>query len=180
MYINKSILIVLSVVFLSACGDGGGSDDSSNAGNNPGSSNSIDSEVYVDEYGQSILDSLESGDSPSIVPEAFYVQYEKTADVIVPNQFLLDGGVDIELSVYTATEGYLSVCSEYSSRGDGSYDIEFDSCSLRQRVVGSEKIDFTVGADVDSLIAAVYFFDGSATIHSFWYSKEGVNVFDVR
>lgn len=180
MFIYNSTVLILSVICLSACGDGGSEGASS-------SSSETESTSYVDgkispssSYGQSLLDLLESGGNPSIVPESYYIEYEKTADVIVPDEFLLGGGVDIALSVYTATEGYLSVCSEYSSRADGGYDIEFDSCSLRQRVVGSEIFDFTIGADIDSLIAAVYFFDGSATIHSFWYSDEGVNVFDVR
>lgn len=99
-------------------------------------------------------------------------EYEKTADVIVPENFKLAQVQDVMFSVTLPSEGYVSVCRDYEQRQDLSYAIDFDSCIHRQRVDDELTMPLSVSADIENMIAVVYFFDGSQPSYTIWQSGE--------
>lgn len=101
-----------------------------------------------------------------------YPQYEKTSDILVPDNFTLSQNTLIDLYINAPNQGYLSVCQNYAEKPDGSYSIDTKTCIISRRVEGEFAKKITVGPDVTKLIAAIHYFNGSPTSYGFWFSNK--------
>lgn len=139
---KKVITAVSLVVLLAGCGGGGGGG---------GDSATTDS-------GGTTTTSTNTGGGDAKVTS--------TADIVTTPQFdfAASRSVDINFDVPEArtAEGMLSLCSKYSDQGDGTFDIDYNSCTVQATLVNgvyNAKMELT--NDVNSVVGVVWFADSS-------------------
>lgn len=136
---KKVITAVSLLVLLTGCGGGGGGGDSA---------------------------ATDSGGTTATNTGGSDAKVTSTADIVTTPQFdfAASRNVDIKFDVPEArtTEGMLSVCSKYSDKGDGTFDIDYNSCTVQATLVNgvyNAKMELT--NDVDSVVGVVWFADSS-------------------
>lgn len=87
-----------------------------------------------------------------------------TAEIVTTPEFDFSASrsVDINFDVPEArnVEGMLSLCSKYADQGDGTFDIDYNSCTVQATLVNgvyNAKMELT--NDVDSVVGVVWFTD---------------------
>jgi hypothetical protein len=160
---NKAYIFVCLSVLFTACGGGGGGSDSTVAESLP----SVVSPLPAPVQSQPSVTEFSLEESNPEEAEDIIESTAKTShEILVPDGFALSSERLFNLRIARSEEdnqaAYLSLCSDYQQRSDGSYRINYDSCLLRTSLSDANyEAVITVTNDTAGLIAAIWFMNKS-------------------
>ncbi len=176
---KKLLLTVSSVFIFSACGGGGGGGATAPAvTEDPVVVTVTDTTPTepVEPITLSRINTLEAVSGSDVVSS----DAESSSDIVVPQGFDLETEQTFSLGVnhpHTDTDAYLSICTDFTKKSDGSVDINYDSCVMRTSLeFQTFEAEIAVTNDVTSLIAALWFIDTSIDpVYTDWTLAEIVD-----
>lgn len=157
------LLILFTLLLFTACGGGGGDSSTPAASEEPVLQ--TQPEPVSEEPAESITLSRTSALKTVTGSNVIVSDAESSNDIVVPAGFDLKTEQTFNLAVNhpnTGADAYLSVCTDYETRADGSFNIDYDTCVIRTSLeFDTFDAEIAVTNDVEQLVAALWFLDTS-------------------
>jgi len=145
---NKLLLLIPLLISLAACGGSGGTTE----GEKP------DPTLTPEPI-----------PNPTPTPEPEPEVVKDTAEITSNDEFEFKTSweMSVEISISQGTNGMVSICSGYTDNGDGTYDIDYSTCSIQATLddQGSLISKLNITNEVESLIGVVWPMDQSDPLY---------------
>lgn len=167
---KRTMLIFLSSTFIYACGGGEGDGETGT-----GSTNNTNAEA-------SAVPAVTESVAVNTPEASVSVSTRTMSELTVPDGFNYDQNsnlvYNIDISGYSTDNAYISVYTDYTTESDGSFTPHFNSRVAASSLSnGQATLEFSVSSGIDTLLAEVQFYDGSAPLQNELSTNDSVWTF---
>ncbi|KKD60125.1 hypothetical protein RN22_12435 [Grimontia sp. AD028] len=172
----KYSLITLALAgLLTACGGGGGGDTAPSGSGSTSSTDSSTTGSDTTSSGTSNTTPLgmmtDTSGADVTIPPTVLSSATNMSEMVVPADFSYDSvdsqSVDIDISSYTTSKGYISIYGGFTQNDDGSYSADYNSRITSADVEnGLASLTYPLADSQYYMLAEVFFYDGTTPIQT--------------
>ncbi|WP_281543711.1 hypothetical protein [Grimontia sp. SpTr1] len=168
----KYSLITLALAgLLTACGGGGGGGETTSSGPTGTDSGTASTSDTATTSTTPLGMMTDTSGADVTIPPTVLSSATDMSEMVVPADFSYDAvdsqSVDIDISSYTTSKGYISIYGGFTQNDDGSYSADYNSRITSADVEnGLASLTYPLADSQYYMLAEVFFYDGTTPIQT--------------